>query len=121
MTIPDNVARLIEEGDLPVLIVGNPALFDYEIVPLDDGLDGRTWRPRSGRPCDVLGAIAIVDGVGRCQLAVPTLEAQATRFIASMYAAHVKRSNNHEAEPDNVPVTDDAAWLDRYYKRLYRG
>jgi hypothetical protein len=118
-SIPLKLQSLIQESLCPVLIMGNLAFFDYELIPLDDGLDGRDWRPRSGRPSECLGVLGIVDGVSRSALVAP-LDSPAVKYIVGLYASHVKRANEAEqsaaAGPEPKPEGDGVAWLDALYR-----
>lgn len=119
MRTPEIVRDFLSKNpQCPVLIMGNTS-WDYEIIALDDGLSGQDWRPHSGRPVVCLGALGIIEGVGKSALVAP-LEEQAVRFIVGMYAEHVKqRTSAQEAEDgpcviefDTTPGTSDVAWLE---------
>jgi len=123
MVFPPSIKQLIEQADIPVLIMGNPAFFDYELIPLDDDTDGRNWRPRSGRPSECLGVLGIVDGISQSALVQP-LEAQAVDYICKLFAAHVQRRNEiqeaEQREPEdlyerNVRAIREVKILDQLY------
>ena len=118
MKAPDCVRNFLEREPLcPALIMGNVGFFDYELIPLDDGLDAHDWHPRSGRPCELLGVLGIVDGVSRSALVVP-LDSLAVGYIVSLYAAHMKRANEAERREagGTGAIGDEQTWLEALYR-----
>jgi hypothetical protein len=110
ITVPDNVRRLIAQADLPCLLVGN-AFFDLWLIPLD----GNVWTPPHDRPVEIWGAVGIIDGRARSELAV-TIDRSAANLFAQWYDAYVGSVDEAEERealgPDpNARGTSDVRWL----------